>query len=281
MTGEGPGALVLVATPIGNLGDLSPRAVEALAGADVIACEDTRHSRKLLHHAGITTRRLVSVHAHNEREQAGRLVAEMAAGRRVAYVSDAGTPGISDPGERLVQAALAAGVAVEVVPGPSALLAALVLSGLPAHRFCFEGFLPRRGGDRARRLHALAAEARTTVLYEAPHRIEATMADLAEACGGERRVAVARELTKRFEEVWRGRLAEAVEHVKATPPRGEYVVVVEGAPVAAEATEAEIEVALQAHLEAGMSTRDAVAAVSEELSTPKRRVYAAALRLRR
>ncbi len=203
-----PGTLVLVATPIGNLGDLPPRAVAALQAADVICCEDTRHSRKLLDHAGITPKRLLAVHAHNEAEAAERLVAEMRLGVTVACITDAGTPGISDPGERLVAAAVAAGVRVELVPGPAAVIAALVLSGLPTGRFCFEGFLPRKGRERAETLRAIAAEPRTTVLYEAPHRLVATVGDLHDACGGTRRIAIARELTKKFEEVWRGTLAE-------------------------------------------------------------------------
>ncbi len=277
-TEGGGGAIVLVATPIGNLGDLSPRAVEALKAADIIACEDTRHSGKLLHHAGITPRRLVAVHAHNEAEQAEQLVAQAAGGARVAAITDAGTPGISDPGERLVAAAVAAGVPVETVPGPSAVVAALVVSGLPTGRFCFEGFLPRKGRERGERLEALAAETRTSVLYEAPHRIRPTVEDLAGACGGERRVAIVRELTKRFEEVWRGTLDEAVEWVAAVAARGEFVLVLQGAAPAS-ATAEEVDEALRRHLQAGHSTRDAVAAVAAGLSVPKRQVYAAALRL--
>ncbi|MBW3614974.1 MAG: 16S rRNA (cytidine(1402)-2'-O)-methyltransferase [Actinobacteria bacterium] len=271
---------MLVATPIGNLGDLSPRAVEALRAAHVIACEDTRHSAKLLHHAGITPRRLVAVHAHNEAEQAQRLVAEVAAGARVAVITDAGTPGISDPGERLVAAAVAAGVAIETVPGPSAVIAALVVSGLPTGRFCFEGFLPRKGRERTERLAVLAGETRTSVLYEAPHRLRATVQDLLDACGGDRRIAVARELTKRFEEVWRGTLLEAGEWASAAAARGEFVLVLEGATPTG-ATAADVDDALRRHLEAGASTRDAVAAVAAGLSVPKRQVYAAALRLER
>lgn len=277
----GRGRLVLVATPIGNLGDLSPRAVEALAAADVIACEDTRHSRKLLHHAGIATRRLVAVHAHNEQEQSDRLVRDMLGGTRLAFITDAGTPGISDPGERLVAGAIAAGIDVEVVPGPSAVIAGLVLSGLPTARFCFEGFLPRKGKERAQRLAELAAERRTTVLYEAPHRLPATVGDLAEACGGERRVAIARELTKKFEDVWRGTLAEAVVRAETIEARGEYVLVVEGAPEPEAATEDDIDAAIRRRLDAGLSTRDAAAEVAAALDVPKRVAYNAALRLTR
>ncbi len=266
-----------MATPIGNLGDLSPRAVEALRAADVIACEDTRHSRKLFTAAGVSPRRLAAIHEHNEREQAERLVGEAAAGAVVAVVTDAGTPAISDPGERLVDEAVRAGVAVEVVPGPSAAIAALVVSGLPTGRFCFEGFLPRKGRERAERVAALAAEARTTVLFESPHRVAATLAELAGACGPGRRVALARELTKRFEEVWRGTLGEAAGWAGGQVARGEFVVVVEGAaPVVA--TEADVESALAARLDAGVDAKAAVAEVAAELRVPKRQVYAAAVR---
>jgi 16S rRNA (cytidine1402-2'-O)-methyltransferase len=273
------GKLVLVATPIGNLGDLSPRAVEALAAADVIACEDTRHSRKLLHHAGITSRRLVAVHAHNEQEQAAKLVQEMANGAVVAFVTDAGTPGISDPGERLVAAAVAAHVHVEAVPGPAAVIAALVVSGLPTARFCFEGFLPRKGKDRSLRLGEIAKEPRTTVVYEAPHRLPATVADLAEACGGARRIAIARELTKKFEEVWRGTLNEAALRVKETDAKGEYVLVIEGAPPPPLPTEADIEAELRARKDIGLSTRDVVSQVATDLGVGRRLVYEVAKRL--
>jgi 16S rRNA (cytidine1402-2'-O)-methyltransferase len=278
----GAGRLVLVATPIGNLGDLPPRAVEALRDADVVACEDTRHSRKLLDHAGIQPRRLVAVHAHNEAESAARLVDEIrTGGLTVAFVTDAGTPGISDPGERLVAAALAAGVHVDLVPGPSAVVAALVLSGLPTGRFCFEGFLPRKGKERTAALQALATEPRTTVLYEAPHRLNPTVVDLAEACGGDRRVAIARELTKRFEDVWRGTLAEAVERSASMEARGEHVLVVEGASEPPAATDDDVDAAVRRRLDDGLSVRDAAAEVARDLGVPKRVAYQAAVRLSR
>jgi 16S rRNA (cytidine1402-2'-O)-methyltransferase len=194
-------------------------------------------------------------------------------------VSDAGMPGISDPGERLVAAAVEAGHAVEVVPGPSAAIAALVASGLPAGRFGFEGFLPRKGAARAERLAAVAAEARTTVLYEAPHRLARTLVDLAGACGGQRRVAVARELTKRYEEVWRGTLAEAAEWAAAEPPRGEVAVVLDAAPPAAEPTGDDLDAALRARLAAGDSVRDAAAAAAAELGVRKRVAYERAVEL--
>ena len=200
------GRLVLVGTPIGNLGDLSPRAVEALTSADTIACEDTRRTRALLAHLGVPGgRRLLAVHDHNEAAAVRDVVDRLDEGERLVVVTDAGMPGISDPGERLVAAAAAAGHRVEVVPGPSALLAALVVSGLSTSRFVFEGFLPRKGSTRAQRLAELAGEARTVILFEAPHRVRQTVTDLAAAAGGLRRVVLVRELTKLHEEVWRGR----------------------------------------------------------------------------
>ncbi len=276
----GAGTLVVVGTPIGNLGDLSPRAVEALRAADVIACEDTRRTRALLTAAGISgAGRLIAVHDRNEAAQVRPLLDRLAAGQRVAVVTDAGMPGISDPGERLVAAAADAGFVVEVVPGPSAALAALVASGLPAARFCFEGFLPRKGKARPGASPSSGSEQRTTVIFESPHRVAETVGDLATAIGGDRRVAIARELTKKFEEVWRGTLGEAVEHVAEPEARGEYVLVVGGAPEAEAATEDDVEAALRTRLAAGLATRDAVAEVAAELGVPKRQVYEMALRL--
>ena len=279
-------AVVLVATPIGNLGDMSARAIEALTTADVIAAEDTRRTRPLLTAMGIPAgNRLVSFHGPHEVELAARLVERIVQrDERLVCVTDAGMPGISDPGERLVVAALAAGVAVEVVPGPSAALAALVLSGLPTGRFVFEGFLPRKGRQRAERLSALRAEDRTVVLFEAPHRLEATLADLCAAFGPDRPVAVAREITKKFETVWRGTLGQAVaadgeadsgETSSRPEARGEQVIVLGPAvPVVAEeiADEA-LEAALRAELAGGGSTRDAAVAVAARLGVPRRRAY--------
>lgn len=268
------GRLTIVATPIGNLGDLSPRAVETLRAADVIACEDTRHTRKLLSHAGIPAPRMIAVHDHNEAAQVRTLLRLLEEGSHVALVSDAGTPAVSDPGERLVAAATASGHPVEVVPGPSALIAGLVTSGLPTSRFAFEGFLPRKGTERRQRVASIAADRRTTVLYEAPHRVVQTVGDLADACGPLRRVALARELTKLHEETWRGTLEGAVAHVAENAPRGEYVIVVDGAPEAAPPDDGDIEAALHARLAAGDDRKTAVAAVSAALAVPKRRVYA-------
>ena len=274
------GALVVVATPIGNFGDLSPRAVEALAGVDVIACEDTRHTRKLLSHAGVTGADLLAVHDRNEAAQVRHVLGLVEHGRRVAVVTDAGTPGIADPGQRLVAAVAAAGLPVEVVPGPSALIAALVASGLPTHRFCFEGFLARKGSERSARLRAVAAARVTTILYEAPHRMRRTVADLAEVCVPWRRVVVARELTKLHEEVWRGTLEGAAEHLGRTEPRGEYVIVLDGAPPPPPPTENDIRRDVQQHLDAGADRRAAVAAVAAHLDVPRRRVYGIAVGMR-
>jgi 16S rRNA (cytidine1402-2'-O)-methyltransferase len=267
--------LILVATPIGNLADLSPRAVEALAGADVIASEDTRVVRKLLSYAGVSLagKQLIAVHAHNEAAAAERVVALVSGGATVALTTDAGTPAVSDPGARVIRAMLDAGLPVESVPGPSAALAALVVSGLPADRFCFEGFLPRRGRDRAARLAAIAAEPRTTVIFESPRRVALTVDDLIESCGGERPVAIAREMTKRNEEVWRGALGQAAAWLASGEPRGEFVLVLGGARPPERPDAGDIERALAAHLAAGEDRKAAVAAVATELGVPKRVVY--------
>jgi 16S rRNA (cytidine1402-2'-O)-methyltransferase len=267
------GRLVLVATPIGNLGDLSPRAAAALAEAAVVCCEDTRRTRQLLSHAGITGRRLLSVHGHNEQARIAEVLAELRAGRTVALVSDAGTPGVSDPGTRLVAAAAAAGVEVTVVPGPNAALAALVVSGLPTDRFCFEGFLPRRGAERRRRLEQVAEERRTVLLQEAAPRLADTLGALAEICGAGRRVVVARELTKLHEELWRGTLGEAAVAFGAAEPRGEIVVVLEGAPAPPEADDAAVRRGVRERMEAGQSLRDAATAVAASLGVSRRRAY--------
>jgi len=277
--GRAPGGeLVLVATPIGNLGDLAPRAVATLAEVDVIVCEDTRRTRALLSAAGVPAGggRLVSMHEHNEAARVDEVLSWLARGRRVAVVSDAGTPGISDPGSRLVVAAARAGVPVSVVPGPSAVLAALVVSGLPTDRFCVEGFLPRKGAERRRRLEALALERRTTVLLEAPGRVAATLAELAGVLGA-RPVAVVRELTKVHEEVWRGPLDAAAAAFADRPARGEVVLVLGGAPEPAAATDEQVAEAVAGRLAAGDGTRAAAESVAESLGVPRRRAYEAAL----
>ena len=273
------GALVVVGTPIGNLGDLTPRAIEALASADVVYCEDTRHSRKLLTHAGISGVPLRSLHEHNEDGRIDEVVTAVAAGRTVALVSDAGMPAVSDPGARVVAGVAAAGLTVTVVPGPSAVLAALVASGLATDRFCFEGFLPRSGRDRSDRMAAVAAEARTVVLFEAPGRTAATLRDLAAVCGYDRPVAVARELTKLHEEVWRGTLAAAAEWA-ADGVRGEVVVVLAGTPEVevGEVGDDVLLVALAELTTSGAKTRGAVDRVAADHRVARRRVYELALR---
>jgi 16S rRNA (cytidine1402-2'-O)-methyltransferase len=272
---------VVVGTPIGNLGDLSPRAVASLAAADVVYCEDTRHSRKLLTHVGVSGVPLRSLHGHNEADRVDEVVAAVAAGRTVAVVSDAGMPAVSDPGARVVAAVAAAGLVVTVVPGPSAVLAALVASGLATDRFCFEGFLPRSGRARADRLAEVAADPRTTVLFEAPGRVGPTLADLAAVCGADRPVVVARELTKIHEEIWRGTLAGAAAWA-AHGLRGEVVLVLAGAPEAgaAEVDDAVLAAALAERLDAGERTRGAVDAVATRHGVARRRVYELALRVR-
>lgn len=220
-----PGTLYVVSTPIGNLGDISHRALHILGGVDVIAAEDTRTTRVLLEHYGIATP-LVSYFIQNELRRIPELTQRLKAGGSVAVVSDAGTPGISDPAFALVRAALQDGAQVVSIPGASAMLAALVASGLPTERFVFEGFLPHKKG-RKTRIGQIAGEPRTVVLYESPHRIERTLGDLAEAMG-DRRAVLARELTKKFEEMRRGTVQELLEGVRSVPPRGEIVLVIEG-----------------------------------------------------
>jgi 16S rRNA (cytidine1402-2'-O)-methyltransferase len=270
------GRLVVCATPIGNLGDASPRLAKALAEADFIASEDTRQTRKLLAHLGVRAR-LISYHDANESARAARLADEIAGGARVALVSDAGMPGVSDPGHDLIGACLERGLEVEVVPGPSAVLAALVASGLPADRFCFEGFLPRKPSARARALAELAGERRTMVLFEAPHRVLATLDAMAAAFGPERRCAVARELTKLHEQVLRGTLAEVRERLAEQGERGEFTLVVEGAPSSPAAAEVDVVTEVARLVGAGASTRDAVGEVARASGQPRRLVYQAVL----
>jgi len=276
-----PGKLIVCGTPIGNLEDASPRLARMLAEADLVACEDTRQTRKLLTHLGVTTR-TTSYHDVDERDRAEFLADRVAAGTRLALVTDAGMPGVSDPGYHLVAACLARGLQVEVVPGPSAVLAALVVSGLPTDRFCFEGFPPRRTGARDRRLAELAAEPRTMVFFEAPHRALATLAAMAAAFGADRPCAVVRELTKVHEEVLRGSLAEVAERLAANGPRGELTLVVGGAPASrpssAGATDLAAEVA--ALVAGGASTRDAIATVARASGAPRRAVYQAVIDVR-
>lgn len=269
------GVLVLAATPIGQVGDAPPRLAAELAGADVVAAEDTRRLKRLTSELGITlSGRVVSYFEGNEAARTPVLVDALLAGERVVLATDAGMPSVSDPGYRLVAAAVERGITVTAVPGPSAVLTALAVSALPVDRFCFEGFLPRKAGERARRLAALAAEDRTMVFFEAPHRTEAALAAMAEAFGGDRAAAVCRELTKTHEEVRRGGLAELVAWA-ADGVRGEVTIVVGGAPpVAAIATDpASLTAAVAEREAAGTPRKEAIVEVARLAGVPKREVY--------
>lgn len=270
--------LILAATPIGNLGDASRRLIDALAAAEVIASEDTRTTRRLLGALGIdSAARLIALHEHNEREQADTVV-ELARGGDVLLLTDAGMPTVSDPGFALVRAAVAADVPVTVLPGPSAVLAALAVSGLPTDRFCFEGFLPRKPAARRQALAALASEPRTLVCFESPNRLPDALADIAAVLGPERRIAVCRELTKLHEEVVRGSAAEVAARF-ADGARGEICIVIAGA----EATVTDPGIALQRVLElvaAGARLKDAAGVVAAESGIPSRELYQAALAAR-
>nr|WP_218876966.1 16S rRNA (cytidine(1402)-2'-O)-methyltransferase [Nocardioides marinisabuli] len=267
--------MVLAATPIGQPGDAPPRLAAELSGADVVAAEDTRRLRRLTTDLGIELGgRVVSYFEGNEQARTPTLLEALLAGERVVLVTDAGMPSVSDPGYRLVAAAVEAGVRVTSVPGPSAVLTALAVSGLPVDRFCFEGFLPRKAGERSRRLDSLAAEERTMVFFEAPHRTEAALAAMATSWGADRVAAVCRELTKTHEEVRRGPLGELVDWA-AEGVRGEVTIVVTGAaPSAALSTEPPALVAAVAEREdRGMSRKEAIAEVARLAGVPKREVY--------
>lgn len=275
----GRGALVVVATPIGNLGDLPPRAVQELTRAGTICCEDTRRTRALLSAAGLRSGgRLRSLHQHNEVDRIPEMLRLLEAGETVAVVSDAGTPGISDPGARLVAAAAEAGHLVRAVPGPSAVLAALVVSGLPTDRFGVEGFLPRKGSARRRRMAAIASDDRTTIVLEAPTRLAATLADLLEVCG-DRRAVVARELTKVHEEVWRGTLSTLARRAADDQVRGEVVIVVAGSPEAPVTSDDELEALVRVQLASGKGVRDVAVDVAMVAGVGRRRVYQLALQV--
>lgn len=268
------GKLILVGTPLGNLGDLTDRARETLAAADLVLCEDTRRTGGLLSKLGVTTPRMLVANEHTEHGVIERVLAAVADGQNVVLTTDAGMPAISDPGARLIAAAAEAGVEIDAAPGPTALIVGLVLSGLPTDRFTFEGFLPRKGTARVQRLDEIAVERRTIVLYEAPHRLVRTLADLVDVCGGDRLAAVARELTKLHQEVRRGTLGSLHQHYFDSPPKGEIVIVV-GADVAPSAVRSDDEIValLRAELDDGATTRDAVSLVTTLTGESKRRVY--------
>lgn len=274
------GTLTLVGTPIGNLGDLSPRARRALEEADFIAAEDTRVTLKLLNHFGIT-KPLVSYYQHNKERSGERIVERILSGENCALVTDAGMPIVSDPGEDLAVACAEEGIEISCVPGPCAAVTALALSALPAGRFCFEGFLSTSKKSREEHLDSLRGERRTMIFYEAPHKLCATLRDLAAAFGGERRISLCRELTKLHEEVLRLTLDGAVAYYETQPPRGEYVLIVEGAPKQQESgpvSEEEALMRVQALLAEGLSRKDAVRQVAAETGLAKNQLYDAALR---
>ena len=271
MVAEGRGRLLLVSTPIGNLGDITLRALETLREATLILAEDTRHTRTLLQRYEIGTP-LESYHEHNEARMVPRVLDRLRGGESVALVSDAGTPLLSDPGARLVAAAVEAGIEVVPIPGASALLAALVASGLDATRFTFFGFLARKGRERAAALAEIAALSHTAVVYEAPGRVAETLDELAALGAGEREAVVARELTKQFEELRRGTTAGLASYYRDAPPRGEVVLLIAGAPVRAASEETLRERARELR-ERGLSARDVAAALAAEHGAPRNVAY--------
>jgi len=273
---HGRGLLVLAGAPIGQVGDASPRLRAALAEADVIAAEDTRRLRRLAADLGVTvTARVVSYYDVIEAARAAELLDELRAGRTVLVITDAGMPGVSDPGYRLTRLAVEHGIRVTALPGPSAVTTALAVSGLPSDRFCFEGFLPRKAGERARRLAALAAEERTMIFFEAPHRLRATLAAMAEAFGPDRPAAVCRELSKTYEEVRRGGLGELAEWA-AGEVRGEITIVVGGhVPERGAPDMAELVAEVARREEQGVPRKQAIAEVAKAAGVPKRELYAA------
>lgn len=271
------GRLIVVATPIGNLDDLSPRAANWLRDADLVLAEDTRHTGRLLKHVGSDVPQW-SFHEHNERERLPKVLERLSDGADVVIVSDAGTPGVSDPGYRLVEAASAADVEVIAVPGPSAALHALVTSGLPTDRFVFEGFLPRKGKERRERMEQIAAEQRTVVVFLSPHRAAADLAEMADACGAERPAAVGRELTKLHEETRRGTLRELADWA-ADGLKGEVTLVIGPRPAVARtpADSATLAAEVQALVRTGTDRKMAMRMVADEAGVPRREVYQALL----
>ena len=278
MLNEAPGTLYLVATPIGNLGDISFRAVETLRQVDFIAAEDTRVTRKLLNHLEIK-KPLISFHEHNSRESGEKILARMLNGESCALVTDAGMPCISDPGEDITRICSEAGIPITAIPGPCAAVTALALSGIPAGRFVFEGFLSTAKKSRFERLEELKAEQRTMIFYEAPHKLMRTLNDMLSAFG-DRRVSISRELTKLFEETRRFTLAEAVKHFEEHPPRGEFVLIIEGiqkAPAPVLQIDDAVSMA-RTQIENGLSVKDAVKIVAEQTGIPKNTLYNAVIK---
>ncbi|MGM9643223.1 MAG: 16S rRNA (cytidine(1402)-2'-O)-methyltransferase [Eubacteriales bacterium] len=271
--------LYLVATPIGNLADITERAVKVLSEVDFVAAEDTRNSGLLLSRLGIH-KPMVSYHDHNRAERGPEIVSRLQSGESCALISDAGMPAISDPGEDLVALCCAEGIKVSVIPGACAAVSALALSGLPTRRFAFEGFIPPTGKERKKRLTEIAKDERTVIIYEAPHRLKKTLVEFCDYFGGERKISLCRELTKINEEVLRFTLRGACEYYEATEPRGEYVLVIDGASEKGE-REGAVNVAERAAvlMASGMSQKDTVKTIVAETGLPKNRVYAEVLKL--
>ena len=272
------GKLFLCATPIGNLGDMTPRVIETLETVDVIAAEDTRNSIKLLNHFNIKTP-MTSYHEYNKVEKAENLIAQMQAGKNIALITDAGTPAISDPGEVLVQKCQEAGIVVTSLPGPAACITALTLSGLSTRRFCFEGFLPADKKERKAVLEDLKIESRTMILYEAPHHLKGTLKELYDALGN-RRITLCRELTKKFETIFPTTLEEALEYYESNEPRGEYVLVLEGKSHQQKAEEKQalaLEIPIEEHMkmyeDKGIDRKEAMKLVAKDRGISKRDVY--------
>jgi 16S rRNA (cytidine1402-2'-O)-methyltransferase len=271
--------LYIVATPIGNLEDMTFRAVKVLQSVEIVAAEDTRHTGKLLQHFQIQTRQM-SCHEHNQQQRIPELLALMQEGKAIALVSDAGIPGISDPGYELIQATLEAGLDVIPIPGANAALTALSASGLGSDRFCFEGFLPPKGKPRQQRLEMLKTETRTIILYEAPHRLQATLQDLSNTCGEERKITIARELTKLYEQFWRGSLKEAIDYYQEHHPKGEFTLVLAGAEMeTVELSESALKAELTDLLQQGWSRSKASRHLAQLTHVPKRQLYQMALEL--
>ncbi|KQN85138.1 16S rRNA (cytidine(1402)-2'-O)-methyltransferase [Arthrobacter sp. Leaf69] len=273
--------MVLAATPIGNAGDATYRLIELLTTADIVAAEDTRRLHRLVQNLGVTVAgRIISYHEHNEAAKTGELLDQVRGGKTLVMVTDAGMPSVSDPGFRLVEGAVAAGLTVTAAPGPSAVLTALALSGLPTDRFCFEGFLPRKAGERSSRLADLDAERRTMIFFEAPHRLEPMLRALRERFGADRRAAVCRELTKTYEEVIRGTLRELLEWAESNEVRGEIAVVVGGAPEREPGKPEDHVADVNALIAQGIRLKEAVAAVADDAKVSKRELYSAVLAAR-
>ncbi|MEH1793726.1 16S rRNA (cytidine(1402)-2'-O)-methyltransferase [Nostoc sp.] len=272
-----PGTLYVVGTPIGNLEDITFRAVRILQTVDIIAAEDTRHTGKLLQHFQVKTPQ-VSYHEHNRTSRIPELLEHLVNNKAIALVSDAGMPGISDPGYELVKACIEAGISVVPIPGASAAITALSASGLPTNRFVFEGFLPAKTQQRQEHLESLQTESRTLIFYESPHRLRDTLQDLAEVWGSDRQIVLGRELTKLYEEFWRGTIAEAIAHYSQREPQGEYTLVVAGIPASQpQLTKEELKAELKQLISQGISRSQASRQLAKFTSLPRRQLYQLAL----